>query len=79
MGWHRWITSGWHQVKMGLGSARSPPSTGCGLPGVVYQSSIDRVHAFVVGDDGPGVLYGQLYVSLWDGSKWVWETQGTPN
>jgi hypothetical protein len=41
-------------------------------PSAVYQSSIDRVQAFVTGQNG------QLYVNFWNGSKWVWEIQGTP-
>jgi hypothetical protein len=41
-------------------------------PAAVYQSSIDRVQAFVVGSDG------NLYLNLWNGSQWVWEAQGAP-
>ncbi len=44
-------------------------------PGAVYQSSIDRVCAFVVRGDG------HLYLNYFDHSKgkWLWEDQGTPS
>jgi hypothetical protein len=45
---------------------------GLQFPSAVYQSSIDRLVCFVTGNDG------HLYDKFWDGSRWVWEDQGTP-
>jgi hypothetical protein len=41
-------------------------------PGVVYQTSLDRVACFVVGSDG------YLYDIYWNGQRWFWEEQGPP-
>ncbi|MGO8844256.1 MAG: hypothetical protein ACLQFI_02695 [Methylocella sp.] len=41
-------------------------------PSATYQTSLDRVIAFVVGSDG------NLYDTFWNGQKWVWEDRGTP-
>ena len=39
----------------------------------IYQSTLDRISVFVTATNG-----GHLYDEYWDGSKWVWEDQGTP-
>jgi hypothetical protein len=39
---------------------------------VVYQSSIDRIVAFVAESDG------HLYDKYWNGRQWAWEDQGVP-
>jgi hypothetical protein len=41
-------------------------------PSAAYQSSLDRVCAFVMGSDG------HVYVTFWDGSQWVWQDLGAP-
>lgn len=41
-------------------------------PASVYQSSINRLMVFLIGDDG------QLYDKFWDGAQWQWESQGVP-
>jgi hypothetical protein len=52
----------------------SGPAGGVFYPAAVYQSSIDRVVAFVLGEDG------NLYLNFSDGSNpsGQWESQGTP-
>jgi hypothetical protein len=41
-------------------------------PGVVYQSSHDQLHCFVIGNNG------HLYGNFRNGQQWVWEDQGPP-
>jgi hypothetical protein len=48
------------------------PINSTSSPSAVYQSEIDRVHAFVVGSDG------NLYDNFWNGSQWVWEALAAP-
>lgn len=58
---------------MDLGGAGHPSDTiVVNSPSVTYQSSIDRVIPFVVGRNG------HLYDKYWTGTRWVWESQGTP-
>lgn len=56
------LVSGRAALAVGLG----------GSPSGVYQSSINRVQVFTVGQDGA------LYDKFWNGSSWQWEAQGTP-
>jgi hypothetical protein len=41
-------------------------------PSPIYQSSINRVQVFVVGQDGA------LYDKYYNGQQWVWEDQDNP-
>jgi hypothetical protein len=41
-------------------------------PSAVYQSSLDRIVAFV--DDGTG----NLFDTYWSGTQWIWESKGRP-
>jgi hypothetical protein len=53
----------------------TPPGTSIisGMaPSAVYQTALDRLVAFVVGNNG------HLYDKYWNGHQWVWEDQGTP-
>jgi hypothetical protein len=66
-----------HSKGKWLWEDQGPPSTtgsATGSPGAVYQSSIDRVHAFVVGSDG------HLYVNYFDHGQgeWRWQDNSTP-
>jgi hypothetical protein len=42
-------------------------------PSAIYQTSQNRIVAFVVGDDG------NLYDVYWNGQAWQWENQGNPS
>ena len=48
------------------------PSLAQHSPSTVYQSSIDRIQTFIVGNDG------RLYDKFFNG-QWLWENQGFPN
>src|SRR5271166_191609 len=51
-----------------------PGATAVSSPSVVYQTKLDRLHCFVIGNNG------HLYINFWneDGQQWIWEDQGTP-
>jgi hypothetical protein len=63
-------------------SSRTVPSRLLPSPSAVYQPSLERITAFVIGD-GPTPSSGnetsfQLYDEFWNGQRWQWETQGAP-
>jgi hypothetical protein len=68
-----WDGAAWHWADQG-----APPSTGVAFqsdPGVVtYRQGTNpqRIYAFVNGDSG------HLFVNYWDGSRWNWADQGSP-
>ena len=52
----------------------SPGNDTLFYPSAIYQPTLDRISVFVAGNCGRMCLYDKY----WDGSKWVWEDQGTP-
>jgi hypothetical protein len=53
---------------------RTPSSAGVSsAPSAVYQTSLDRVHAFVVGTNG------HLYDDFYNNTAWSWVDMGTPS
>ena len=84
-----WNGSKWHWADQGTPGGTAPPMTSpsaemVGSPGVIsYQDSSSqpqRIYAFVRGKV-LGVVGGtkiDLFVRYWNGSKWQWAHQGTP-
>lgn len=57
------------------GTPQSAAGVNIGLtasPSAVYQSELQRLTCFVIGQDG------DLYDTFWNGHHWQWESQGSP-